>query len=40
MHNGQVEITSTPGKGTEVTICLPRDMSVSSPAAVRAATAT
>jgi signal transduction histidine kinase len=40
MHNGQVEITSTPGKGTEVTISLPRDMSVSSPAAVRAATAT
>jgi two-component system phosphate regulon sensor histidine kinase PhoR len=39
MHNGRVEITSTPGKGTEVTISLPRDMSVSSPPAVRAATA-
>lgn len=36
MHNGRVAITSTPGKGTQVSILLPRDVSVSSPAAVRA----
>jgi two-component system, OmpR family, sensor histidine kinase BaeS len=39
MHNGRVAITSAPGKGTEVTISLPRDMSVSSPPDGRAATA-
>ncbi|MDP8904682.1 MAG: HAMP domain-containing histidine kinase [Chloroflexota bacterium] len=38
MHNGRVAISSTPGKGTEVTISLPRDMSVSSPAAGRGST--
>ena len=38
MHNGEVSITSTQGKGTTVTITLPRDMSVSSPAAVPSAT--
>ena len=38
MHNGRVSITSTPGKGTTVTVTLPRDMSVSSPAAVPSAT--
>jgi signal transduction histidine kinase len=35
MHNGRVAISSRPGKGTEVSISLPRDVSVSSPAAVR-----
>jgi signal transduction histidine kinase len=35
MHNGRVEISSTPGRGTQVTITLPRDVSVSSPASVR-----
>jgi signal transduction histidine kinase len=38
MHNGQVAITSTQGKGTTVTISLPRDMSVSSSADVPSAT--
>jgi two-component system, OmpR family, sensor histidine kinase BaeS len=32
MHNGRVAISSKPGRGTEVSIVLPRDMSVSSPA--------
>ena len=36
MHNGRVAITSTPARGTQVSILLPRDMSVSSPAPVRA----
>ncbi len=36
MHNGRVAITSTPAQGTQVSILLPRDMSVSSPAPVRA----
>jgi signal transduction histidine kinase len=36
MHNGRVAISSTPGKGTQVSVALPRDVSVSSPAAVRA----
>ncbi len=36
MHNGRVAITSTPGKGTQVSVALPRDVSVSSPAPVRA----
>jgi signal transduction histidine kinase len=36
MHNGRVAITSTPEKGTQVSVLLPRDMSVSSPTAVRA----
>ncbi|HUG48576.1 MAG TPA: HAMP domain-containing sensor histidine kinase [Candidatus Limnocylindria bacterium] len=35
MHNGRVEISSTPGKGTHVAVSLPRDMSVSSPSAVQ-----
>ncbi len=35
MHNGRVEISSAPGKGTQVTITLPRDVAVSSPAPVR-----
>ena len=33
MHNGRVAISSTPGKGTEVSVDLPRDIAVSSPAA-------
>lgn len=36
MHHGRVRISSTPGKGTEVAVELPRDIAVSSPAAVRA----
>jgi signal transduction histidine kinase len=36
MHNGRIAITSSPDKGTQVSVLLPRDMSVSSPAAVRA----
>ncbi len=36
MHNGRVAVTSAPGSGTEVTVDLPRDVSVSSPASVRA----
>lgn len=36
MHNGRVAITSTPDKGTQVSVALPRDISVSSPAPVRA----
>jgi signal transduction histidine kinase len=36
MHNGRVAVTSTPGVGTEVSVVLPSDMSVSSPAAARA----
>ena len=36
MHNGRVAITSTPGVGTQVSVALPRDVSVSSPAAVHA----
>jgi signal transduction histidine kinase len=36
MHDGRVAITSTPGVGTQVSVALPRDVSVSSPAAVRA----
>ena len=41
MHNGRVAISSALGKGTEVTVSLPReipvsDIAVSSPAAVRA----
>ncbi|CAN5851844.1 hypothetical protein BH24CHL6_BH24CHL6_12390 [soil metagenome] len=35
MHNGRVEISSTPGSGTHVSVSLPRDMSVSSPSPVR-----
>lgn len=35
MHNGRVEISSAPGKGTRVVVNLPRDMSVSSPSPVR-----
>lgn len=34
MHNGRVTISSTPGKGTEVSVALPRDIAVSSSAAV------
>jgi signal transduction histidine kinase len=33
MHGGRVAIESTVGRGTEVTVTLPRDVSVSSPAA-------
>ena len=33
MHSGRVAISSTPGKGTEVSVDLPRDIAVSSPAA-------
>lgn len=33
MHNGRVAISSSPGAGTEVSVALPRDVSVSSPAA-------
>jgi signal transduction histidine kinase len=36
MHNGRVAITSTPGTGTQASVFLPADVSVSSPAAVRA----
>ena len=36
MHNGRVAITSTPGKGTQVSVVLPKDVAVSSPATVRA----
>jgi len=36
MHNGRVAISSTPGVGTQVSVALPRDVSVSSPAAVPA----
>jgi signal transduction histidine kinase len=36
MHNGRVAISSTPGVGTQVSVALPRDVSVSSPAAVHA----
>jgi signal transduction histidine kinase len=36
MHNGRVAVTSTPGVGTQVSVALPRDVSVSSPAAVHA----
>ncbi len=36
MHNGRVAITSTPDKGTHVSVALPRDISVSSPAPARA----
>jgi two-component system OmpR family sensor kinase len=36
MHDGRVAITSTPGVGTQVSVALPRDVSVSSPAAVHA----
>ncbi len=36
MHNGRVAITSTPGVGSQVSVVLPADVSVSSSAAVRA----
>lgn len=36
MHNGRVAITSTPGVGTQVSVVLPADVSVSSPVAARA----
>lgn len=36
MHDGRVAISSTPGSGTQVSVFLPSDVSVSSPAAVRA----
>jgi two-component system sensor histidine kinase BaeS len=36
MHSGRVAISSTPGKGTQVTVDLPREVVVSSPAAVQA----
>jgi signal transduction histidine kinase len=36
MHDGRIAISSTPGAGTQVSVALPRDISVSSPAAVRA----
>ena len=36
MHNGRVSLTSTPGVGTTVVVNLPRDMSISSPAAAQA----
>lgn len=36
MHSGRVSISSTPGKGTEVAVDLPREIAVSSPAAVQA----
>jgi len=36
MHNGRVAISSTAGAGTQVSVVLPADVSVSSPAAVRA----
>ncbi|MDL2334889.1 MAG: HAMP domain-containing sensor histidine kinase, partial [Chloroflexota bacterium] len=36
MHDGRVAITSTPGAGTQVSVILPSDVSVSSSAAARA----
>jgi signal transduction histidine kinase len=33
MHGGRVTIQSTPGRGTEVTVKLPRELTVSSPPA-------
>ena len=36
MHDGRIAINSTPGVGTQVSVALPRDVSVSSPAAVHA----
>ncbi|HUP83705.1 MAG TPA: HAMP domain-containing sensor histidine kinase [Candidatus Limnocylindria bacterium] len=36
MHNGRVAVTSTPGVGTQVSVVLPADVSVSSSAAARA----
>jgi signal transduction histidine kinase len=36
MHHGRVTVQSTVGKGTDVRVMLPRDVSVSSPAAVSA----
>lgn len=36
MHDGRIAISSTPGAGTQVSVTLPRDISVSSPAAVHA----
>jgi signal transduction histidine kinase len=36
MHNGRVTISSARGKGTQVSVALPRDVSVSSPTAARA----
>jgi two-component system sensor histidine kinase BaeS len=33
MHSGRIAVQSAPGRGTEVTVSLPRDISVSSPAA-------
>ena len=36
MHSGRVSISSTPGQGTEVAVDLPREVAVSSPAAVHA----
>ncbi|MEA2676270.1 MAG: two-component system, OmpR family, sensor kinase [Chloroflexota bacterium] len=36
MHNGRVAVTSTPGVGTQVSVLLPADVSVSSPAPARA----
>ena len=36
MHHGRISISSTPGKGTEVAVDLPREVAVSSPAAVQA----
>ncbi|CAN5613295.1 ATP-binding protein [soil metagenome] len=36
MHGGQVTIESAPGAGTDVTVALPRDVTVSSPAATPA----
>lgn len=36
MHDGRIAISSTPGHGTQVSVALPRDVSVSSPAVVHA----
>lgn len=36
MHSGRVSISSSPGKGTEVAVDLPREVALSSPAAGRA----